>query len=41
MIATGLQSVFLAFGVLAVVTAIVTALFAIETKKRILEDVSP
>lgn len=41
MIATGLQSVFLAFGVLAVVTAVVTALFAIETKKRILEDVSP
>jgi MFS transporter, putative metabolite:H+ symporter len=41
MIATGLQSVFLAFGALAVVTAIVTALFAIETKKRILEDVSP
>jgi MFS transporter, putative metabolite:H+ symporter len=41
MIATGLQSVFLAFGVLAVATAIVTALFAIETKQRILEDVSP
>ena len=41
MVATGLQSVFLAFGVLAVVTAIVTALFAIETKQRILEDVSP
>jgi MFS transporter, putative metabolite:H+ symporter len=41
MIATGLQSVFLAFGLLAVVTAMVTALFAIETKKRILEDVSP
>ena len=41
MIATGLQSVFLAFGLLAVVTAIVTALFAIETKQRILEDVSP
>jgi putative MFS transporter len=41
MIATGLQSVFLAFGALAVVTAIVTALFAIETKQRILEEVSP
>src|SRR5262245_25429665 len=41
MIATGLQSVFLAFGILAVVTAAVTALFAIETKRRILEDVSP
>jgi len=41
MIATGLQSVFLAFGALAVITSIVTALFAIETKQRILEDVSP
>jgi putative MFS transporter len=41
MIATGLQSVFLGFGVLAVITAIVTALFAIETKQRILEEVSP
>ena len=41
MIATGLQSVFLAFGAFAVVTAIVTALFAIETKQRILEEVSP
>jgi putative MFS transporter len=41
MIATGLQSVFLAFGALALITAIITALFAIETKKRVLEEVSP
>jgi MFS transporter, putative metabolite:H+ symporter len=41
MVATGLQSVFLAFGGLALVTAFVTAFLAIETKKRILEEVSP
>lgn len=41
MVATGLQSVFLAFGVLAAVTAVVTAVLAIETKQRVLEDVSP
>lgn len=41
MIATGLQSVFLAFGALALITAIITALFAVETKKRVLEEVSP
>jgi MFS transporter, putative metabolite:H+ symporter len=36
-----LNSVFLAFGVVTLVTAIVTALFAIETKKRLLEEISP
>ena len=41
LIASGLQSVFLLFGVIALITAIVTALFAIETKKRLLEQVSP
>jgi MFS transporter, putative metabolite:H+ symporter len=41
MIAGGLNSVFLAFGAMALVTAIVTASFAIETKKRLLEEVSP
>jgi len=41
MLATGLQSVFLAFGILALVTAVVTATLAIETKKRVLEEVSP
>ncbi|MCK9908518.1 MFS transporter [Microbacteriaceae bacterium K1510] len=41
MIAGGLSSVFLAFGAVALMTAIVTVLFAIETKKRLLEEVSP
>jgi MFS transporter, putative metabolite:H+ symporter len=41
MIAGGLSSVFLTFGAVALVTAIVTVLFAIETKKRLLEEVSP
>lgn len=41
MIASGLSSVFLAFGVAALLTAIITALFAVETKKRLLEEVSP
>ncbi|MBO0756669.1 MAG: MFS transporter [Bradyrhizobiaceae bacterium] len=41
MIASGLNSVFLAFGGLALVTAIITALLASETKKRVLEEVSP
>jgi MFS transporter, putative metabolite:H+ symporter len=41
MIASGLNSIFLSFGALALATAVVTALFAIETKKRVLEEVSP
>lgn len=41
MIASGLNSVFLAFGGLALVTAIITTLLASETKKRVLEEVSP
>jgi MFS transporter, putative metabolite:H+ symporter len=41
MIAGGLGSVFLTFGAVALLTSIVTALFAIETKQRILEEVSP
>jgi putative MFS transporter len=41
MIVGGLNSVFLAFGAVALVTAAITAAFAIETKKRILEEVSP
>lgn len=41
MIAGGLGSVFLAFGAAALVAAVVTALLAIETKKRLLEEVSP
>ncbi len=41
MIARGLEDVFLAFGIIAAVAAVVTALFAIETKNRLLEEVSP
>jgi len=41
MVATGLQSVFLVCGALAALTAVVTAVFAVETKRRILEEVSP
>ena len=33
--------VFLAFGAVAAVAAIITGLFAIETKGRVLEEVSP
>jgi putative MFS transporter len=41
LIASGLQSVFLSFGLMAFVTAIITMVFATETKKRLLEQVSP
>jgi MFS transporter, putative metabolite:H+ symporter len=41
LIASGLQSVFLSFGLIVLIAAIVTALFAIETRKRLLEQVSP
>jgi putative MFS transporter len=41
MIGSGLNSVLLGFGAVALVTALVTALFAIETKKRVLEEISP
>jgi MFS transporter, putative metabolite:H+ symporter len=40
-VGAGLGNVFLLFAAVAVVGAIVTALFAVETKGRILEDVSP
>ncbi len=40
-VGSGLGSVFLVFAAVAVVGAVVTALFAVETKGRILEDVSP
>jgi hypothetical protein len=33
--------VFLSFGLMALVTAIITIVFATETKKRLLEQVSP
>lgn len=41
MIGKGLQSVFLTFAIVALIAAIVTAAFAIETKGRVLEDISP
>jgi len=41
MIVGGLQSVFLWFAVVAAFAAIITALFAVETKGRVLEEVSP
>ena len=41
MIAGGLQSVFLTFAAVAAIAAIITAAFAIETKGRVLEEVSP
>jgi putative MFS transporter len=41
MIGGGLENVFLAFGVIAAIAAVITALFAVETKNRVLEEVSP
>jgi hypothetical protein len=36
-----MSSIFLTFGAIAQASAIVTALFAIETKKRLSEELSP
>jgi putative MFS transporter len=41
MIGTGLQSVFLTFAIVAAIAGITTAAFAVETKGRVLEEVSP
>jgi MFS transporter, putative metabolite:H+ symporter len=41
MVGSGLQIVFLAFGIVALLAAAVTALFAVETNGRVLEEVSP
>ena len=41
MIGGGLENVFLAFGLVAALAALTTAFFAIETKGRVLEEVSP
>jgi putative MFS transporter len=41
MIAGGISSVFLWFSVVAAMAAIITAAFAVETKGRVLEEVSP
>jgi MFS transporter, putative metabolite:H+ symporter len=41
MVSGGLENVFLAFGLVSALAAVTTALFAIETKGRVLEEVSP
>jgi putative MFS transporter len=41
MITDGLSSIFLAIGALSIITAVVTWLFAVETKAKILEEISP
>ena len=41
MVVSGLDNVFLAFGIVAAFAAVITALFAIETKGRVLEEISP
>jgi putative MFS transporter len=41
MVSTGLDNVFLAFGLVAAVAALITAIFAVETKGRVLEEISP
>ncbi|HZQ36111.1 MAG TPA: MFS transporter, partial [Dehalococcoidia bacterium] len=41
MIAGGLPNVFLMFAAAAAIAAVITALFAVETKGRVLEEVSP
>ena len=40
-LAGGLQSVFLSFAIVAAIAAAITAVFAVETKGRVLEEVSP
>jgi putative MFS transporter len=41
MIANGLSSVFAMFAAAAIIAAVITGAFAIETKGRVLEEVSP
>ena len=41
MIGGGLENVFLAFGLIAAIAAVVTALFAIETNGRVLRKYPP
>jgi putative MFS transporter len=40
-VGSGLGAVFLVFAAVAVVGAIITGLFAVETKRRVLEEISP
>ena len=41
MLAGGLSSVFVTFAIVAAIAAVITGLFAIETKGRVLEEASP
>ncbi len=41
MVAGGLENVFLAFGIVSALAAVTTAVFAVETKGRVLEEISP
>jgi putative MFS transporter len=41
MLAGGLPSVFVTFAIVAVIAAVITGLFAVETKGRVLEEASP
>jgi MFS transporter, putative metabolite:H+ symporter len=41
MLAGGLPSVFATFAVVAAIAAVITALFAVETRGRVLEEASP
>jgi putative MFS transporter len=41
MLASGLESVFVSFGIVAALAAVITGVFAVETKGRVLEEVSP
>ena len=38
---TGIDSIFILFGLVSAFAAVVVALFATETKKRLLEEISP
>jgi hypothetical protein len=41
MIASGLPAVFVTFGVVAALAAVIVGVFAVETKGRVLEEASP
>jgi putative MFS transporter len=41
MIGSGLPTVFMLFGSVAALAAVITAVYAVETKGRVLEEASP
>jgi len=41
MVGGGLENVFLAFGAVAALACVIVGVFAVETKSRVLEEVSP